>query len=117
MRVGGWFGEARSARGREMNAKMAVTRRSTVRRLAIDESTQKGRARKRRGFVSPAWLVNVFGRGADARDLTRGGEHRAPRCAASPGHAPVMCAREAIRGRVGVVGELTWMATKKRPPW
>ena len=50
MRGGGSFREARSARGREMNAKMAVTRRSTGRRrgrLAIDRSTQKGRARKK----------------------------------------------------------------------
>ena len=47
MRVGGSFREARSARGREMNAKMAVTRRSTGRRRAIDRSTQKGRARKK----------------------------------------------------------------------
>ena len=76
MRGGGWFREARSARGREMNAKMAVTRRSTGRRRAIDRSTQKGRARKRRGFVFPAWLVSFWARGGRARSDARG---RTPR--------------------------------------
>ena len=76
MRGGGSFREARSARGREMNAKMAVTRRSTVRRRAIDRSTQKGRARKRRGFVFPAWLVSFWARGGRARSDARG---RTPR--------------------------------------
>ena len=56
MRVGGWVREARSARGREMNAKMAVTRRSTGRRRAIDRSAQKGRARKKaRVCLQPGW--------------------------------------------------------------
>ena len=59
-----------------MNAKMAVTRRSTVRRRAIDRSTQKGRARKRRGFVFPAWLVSFWARGGRARSDARG---RTPR--------------------------------------
>ena len=79
MRVGGRVREARSARGREMKAKMAVTRRSTGRRRgrrAIYRSTQKGRARKRRGFVFPAWLVSFWARGGRARSDARG---RTPR--------------------------------------
>ena len=75
MRVRGWFREARSARGREMNAKMAVTRRSTGRRRAIDRSKKGGRG-KRRGFVFPAWLVSFWARGGRARSDARG---RTPR--------------------------------------
>jgi len=57
MRVGGSFREARSARGREMNAKMAVTRRSTGRRQG-DLSIDPKRAGEEKGAglsFQPGW--------------------------------------------------------------
>ena len=77
MRGGGWFREARSARGREMNAKMAVTRRSTGRRRggrSIDRPKKGGRG-KRRGFVS-SLAGEFWARGGRARSDARG---RTPR--------------------------------------
>ena len=58
MRGGGWFREARSARGREMNAKMAVTRRSTGRRRGrqvIDRPKKGGRGKGAGLSFQPGW--------------------------------------------------------------
>ena len=57
MRGGGSFREARSARGREMNAKMVVTRRSTDRRrgdLSIDPKRAGGEKGAGLSF-QPGW--------------------------------------------------------------
>ena len=76
MRGGGSFREARSARGREMNAKMVVTRRSTDRRRG-DLSIDPKRAGEEKGAgLSPAWLVSFWARGGRARSDARG---RTPR--------------------------------------
>ena len=62
MRGGGWFREARSARGREMNAKMAVTRRSTGRRRGQpgDLSIDPKRAGEEKARVCLSSLAGEF---------------------------------------------------------
>lgn len=59
MRGGGWFREARSARGREMNAKMVVTRRSTDRRRG-DLSIDPKRAGEEKARVCLSSLAGEF---------------------------------------------------------
>ena len=84
LRVGGSVREARSsARSGKERVRWpgsGALSLGPLRRLAIDESTPKhgGRGPRRR-FVSPAWPAPLFGRGADARDLTRGARGPRPR--------------------------------------
>ena len=116
-------GEGRRVSARErgdVRATLTVTRRARAARLerpgppAETHRSKKGEGKKRRGS-SPAFQAGwEDGGGADTRDLTRGVVERSREFGA---HASPACTRDDISGRAGGAGRLTWMATKKRPPW
>ena len=106
-------GERRRVSARErgdVRATLAVTRRARAARL--DRPARRPRPadlkrarEKRRGSVRRlSRLAGKLGRGADTRDLTRGVDERAPRCAEFGAQASPACTRDDISGRAGGAG-------------
>ncbi len=119
-------GEGRRVSARErgdVRATLTVTRRARAARLerpgppAETHRSKRGEKKRRGSGRRLSRLAGKSGRGADTRDLTRGVAERAPRCAEFGAHASPACTRDDISGGAGGAGRLTWMATKKRPPW
>ena len=110
-------GERRRVSARErggVRATLAVTRRARAARrearpdgrdpsIYLKRASERGK--KRRGSVRRlSRLAGKLGRGADTRDLTRGVDERAPRCADFGAQASPACTRDDISGRAGGAG-------------